>query len=449
MLTPWATHVIFNVTLYIPLAPALVLLGKFLMGCPLNWRRVPLIFLIAASSRALVLTLLPMNVLGYAVHHLAYLLCCAFGLGLRKWRLVIGFLTIMTCGMLMDITSMHLFLAFCRDEMIYLPEAVGPMQVLNPTVFPWFALAALMGMLIMVGVAALARPLVSRLSRLGAHGWLRAVRPIAVLVVVLLFVFRTLRKIDLTYDLHGLRYLSEVIRDQSLLLAMMVVLTFYMIQDFRTLRLSRQNQTLNQQRRMCDILLQDTRTFRHNIANMLYGFEGAVLSGNISEMQAYYHQMASKCARINNENAVALRHIPDPAVSALLLSKIQLAGALELPIYLNVEPVPRWKVLRSSDMCQVMGALLDNAIEAAMQSKTPHVAIDIGQVNGAVEIVIRNTYDEAQVDLSFLVSAGQSTKHGHEGLGLQSVRGVLARHDHAIMNQLQRGRYIETLLLFD
>ena len=99
----------------------------------------------------------------------------------------------------------------------------------------------------------------------------------------------------------------------------------YFVQDIRYLQQLNRNETLEQQQAMIGSLLTNLRSFRHNTVNMLYGFEGAILSGDTGTIKSYYREMTEKCALVNNENIVALERIPNPAVSALLLRAVERA----------------------------------------------------------------------------------------------------------------------------
>lgn len=48
--------------------------------------------------------------------------------------------------------------------------------------------------------------------------------------------------------------------------------------------------------------------------------QGTLLSEEVRAIRAYYDQMVEECQLINNENVIALKHIPSPAVGALLLN---------------------------------------------------------------------------------------------------------------------------------
>lgn len=245
---------------------------------------------------------------------------------------------------------------------------------------------------------------------------------------------------------------DQVLRFQQMLPDFVVAFTLlvigatYVMQDIRTYKQVEENKTLQYQQDLQNALLQDTRVFRHNISNLLYGFQGTLLSGDLDAIKAYYENMTTACQMINNENVNALRQVPSAAVSALLLHKAHDASEEKLPMFFTVEENIRWFGLKDEEMVQVLGILLDNAMEAARESVAPHVSFEARNVEDALSITIRNTCtgDEMPVFTDHM----ESSKTGHEGLGLKSLRKIIKKHNNILFNLYTRGRYVEASLLF-
>ena len=70
--------------------------------------------------------------------------------------------------------------------------------------------------------------------------------------------------------------------------------------------------------------------------------------------------------------------------------------------------------LRESEVCEVLGVLLDNALEATQCSKSPAIAVEMRNHGNSLEIVVRNS-----VSLDEKVDFEKSSKPGHEGVGLR------------------------------
>ena len=151
---------------------------------------------------------------------------------------------------------------------------------------------------------------------------------------------------------------------------------------------------------------------------------------------------------INNENILALRRIPSLPFSTLLLHKIKGANDANIPFYVAVDDNLEWHGLKNTDMCEVAGILLDNALEAARESRAPYLSLELHGVKNGMEMVARNTYREETLPaLLSAHGAAPGGKPGGEGIGLRSVEDILRRYHNVAFNIYRQGRYVEADLV--
>lgn len=222
-----------------------------------------------------------------------------------------------------------------------------------------------------------------------------------------------------------------------------IFLCSYAWQDIRQLALSRDNQSLSEKNAAYQRVIDSTREYRHNMANLLYGLEGVILTRDIAKIENYYNDVAHRCARINNENAIAINRLKNPALAALLLRKADDALRKNVPFYLSVNNAFSFEALSGAALCETLGILIDNALEAAERSSAPRVDMTMRCAPEYDEVIIANTYAE-DADLGFLSGTPRSSKPGHRATGLAFVRKALSCHSSVCFNQFMRGRYIET-----
>lgn len=270
-------------------------------------------------------------------------------------------------------------------------------------------------------------------------------------------IITSLGMLTMPFALFGEQSLIQFLianKDEYLILtlcsAALIIIAFsYMLQDIRYILQMQRLTTLEQQQAISRSLLQTLRHFRHNMVNMLYGLEGVLISGDWGKLSAYYQEMREKCALVNNENIAALERVTNPSISAVLLRGVDRARQLNLPINLYVQPEVRiGHVLSDAELCQVLGVLQDNAIEAADQAAERHVAMEIRNVDGGLEIIVRNTYSGG-LSSQLLSKGGSSTKEGHEGHGLSSCYQILSRHKGAFLNFWVTSQYVQAQLLLE
>lgn len=269
---------------------------------------------------------------------------------------------------------------------------------------------------------------------------LRYLRPI-LLAAINCWIFA--QAIDRLSLLDAAEAYYEMISYYVLLLVLLLVSVSYFVQDINYLQQLRRNETLEQQQRVNQALLKNIRVFRHNIANMLFGFGGLLLSGRTDEIQAYYDEMVQRCRLIHNENIVMLQNLTSPALTSLILHQIDAANQEEIPIDVYIQKGIHRRGLSDAQLCQVMGVLLDNAREAARESAAPYISLEMRNIDHSLEVIIRNTFGAVTPTFQ------QSSKANHEGLGLQSVRDILRTNPHANLNLRAEGQYVVAQMVVD
>ena len=282
------------------------------------------------------------------------------------------------------------------------------------------------------------------------HGWVYFVRfgLILALLFTVLAIYGQRMDMLLYTEVGSDTPLRLILLNLPEILAYMlgvVLLLFYGFQDIQQYKLHQSNQTLLDKNIAYQRVIDSTREFRHNIANMIYGLEGIILTRDMEKIERYYAELSHRCAQINNENAVALNRLTDASLTALILRKLDIAEEKQILFYLNVDSGFSFDILPSHRLCEAMGNLLDNALEAAQQSTSPQVNLMLRSTPEYNEILLDNTYSEAS-DLSFLSGDAKSSKEGHQAIGISSVRKILAKYPYACFNTYVQGRYIEASL---
>lgn len=243
------------------------------------------------------------------------------------------------------------------------------------------------------------------------------------------------------------QYLTEYSTIVVLCVPLLCVVPSYIIQDVRYLRQRRQNRLYEYQKEAYEAALDSQRHFRHNIMNMLYGLEGAIHSENTEEIRRYYEQLLEKCALANNDNVLALRRVTQPALNGLLLRVLDRARKMSLPIQLRAEEgLELCRHISAVDLCQIVGVLADNALEAAEGAEIRYVGISLSALEGGgTELLVCNTY-AGEVTMEQLHREEDNAK-ADRGHGLPSCYAILRHNRRVFLNFRVTGQYVEAQLL--
>ena len=371
----------------------------------------------------------------------------------RGWSLFVNLLKVMlvmvvyelSCALLINLGS-----RFGIDQNLFL--LTSPETLHNHAMLLAFGILNLIGLLPMLAVTLLVEAIIRHKSmpnEARRRNWLYT----RCIIRVILLVASAFTVFSMPQFIFGPDSFAITTQNPAYLVlitavaVMLSVAISYMVQDIRyIIQLQRLN-TLEQQQAISNSLLQNLRFFRHNMVNMLYGLEGVLISGDRDKVTAYYKEMQEKCALVNNENILALERITHPSVSAILLHGVDKARQLNLPINLYVQEMVQFpRTLSDADLCQVLGVLLDNAIEAADKAEERHVTVELRNVDNSLEVIVKNTY-AGEVSPEKLTIGGVSTKEGHEGQGLRSCYHILSRRKGAFLNFWVTGQYVQAQLL--
>lgn len=190
-------------------------------------------------------------------------------------------------------------------------------------------------------------------------------------------------------------------------------------------------------------LLQDnirkTMRLRHDMRHHMLALEGYAHSSDYKGLINYIEQYLQSVG--SEEGCICENHAVDAIVrfyaGAAKGNDVQVTTSLKLPREL---PVPE------SDLCIVLGNLLENATEACERQVRGDKIIQIkaGLAGNMIAVTVKNSYEGE------IVRIGEeffSTKHSGEGIGTASVRCIAERYQGVAKFEYDGGMFQVSVLL--
>jgi len=217
---------------------------------------------------------------------------------------------------------------------------------------------------------------------------------------------------------------------------LMVIYCIYVIFNINvSYKFEKQSIDLEQQKfynESLDKTLDNFRRFKHgynNNLNVLYCF---AKSGQYGKLIEYFDEIIEINNKLNDTTAY---NIKNAALYGVVSTKIQYAEELgvEFKIITDGE-VKEIERITMAELCEILGIILDNAIEAACKSEDKLVIMNISQDEECISILVKNSFDGEAPNLNKIFAKGYSTKGEGRGMGLWIVKDILKKYKHVLNN---------------
>lgn len=122
----------------------------------------------------------------------------------------------------------------------------------------------------------------------------------------------------------------------------------------------------------------------------------------------------------------------NPLLNAQLRVAWRAAAAHGIAFTADIE-LPEDIGISDIDFVSVVGNLIENAMQAATETTSPSVTVEVRAFNGKLLLEIRNTFDENRMKA--------------EGTGLESVRRILSRYEGMMISEPHDGLYVSRVII--
>ena len=182
----------------------------------------------------------------------------------------------------------------------------------------------------------------------------------------------------------------------------------------------------------------DMQKFRHDYLNILITMEGYITKGNMDELRVYFNNKIVKVENdtlIKNQLMKNISNLEIIELKGLLLTKLLFATEKNISIQIEIPE----KILRIPvdiiDFSRILGILIDNAIEASIESICPTINLAILNTSqNSILFVIENTFQFEDLDINKIYSNNYSSKNNTRGYGLSNTLEILKNYPNALLN---------------
>ncbi|MGM0884775.1 MAG: sensor histidine kinase [Bacillota bacterium] len=169
------------------------------------------------------------------------------------------------------------------------------------------------------------------------------------------------------------------------------------------------------------------RAHRHDYSNHLQVIAGLIHREEYEDVKQYLKDLNQELR--GHEFLVQLDH---PPLAALLQTKVEIAHLEHIDIkvdaYTTIPPLE----IKSYEMVQIVGNLLDNAIEEELKAPVPvrFITVTLNRMLDSMLIIRVHNVNSwiPQENLGNIFDKGYTTKESHQGIGLATVKRLVTKY---------------------
>jgi two-component system sensor histidine kinase AgrC len=193
----------------------------------------------------------------------------------------------------------------------------------------------------------------------------------------------------------------------------------------------------------------ELRKIKHDYVNIMTSFKIYIDEKDMGGLQNYYYEEFSDLAKaLQSEGSFIdqLQKVKLRELKSILLYKLNLAAEMGLQVQVEVNKVIENIEFPKIILCQILGILLDNAMEAALESEDKKLDFALVIQENKVNLIIENSWNYQQIALSKFFQKDFSTKGSGRGLGLATVDELVQKHHVLELDtQVTEQRFIQIL----
>ncbi len=267
----------------------------------------------------------------------------------------------------------------------------------------------------------------------------------AFLEVLIIYITLVLFRMIFVVTPYVTPYDVESYRLYYVCYGLIIVLWFgYLILDiYRDILFAKQYEAENLMTHIAvlDDVNEQYRALKHDINNMMQVYSGYIEVKDWDKLRDY-HQSVFRIHADSNLKFTLSRELGNylPLYS-LLVAKSDLANAHGVNFDVAASKIKPGIQVSDVDLCRIMGVLLDNAVEAAVESSKKKVSVSFEEREDSLVIIVSNSCEQP-INLRQIFLKEYSTKGSGRGLGLYEVDKMVKKNEHVSLNVSQHDNMV-------
>ena len=174
--------------------------------------------------------------------------------------------------------------------------------------------------------------------------------------------------------------------------------------------------------------MEEFRGIKHDFYNILHTYSGYLELEEYDKLRAYHASLVKATTSAGVSMDLAGRMGENPALVSLLMDKMETADRQQVKLMIALECDISDFYIHPLDLMRILSCLLDNAIEAAGEARDRRVHVTCEEKDACSKLIIITNTTVGPVAVDDIHNNGVTTKPGHSGIGLYTVRSTLEKY---------------------
>ncbi|MGG7162729.1 sensor histidine kinase [Clostridium ihumii] len=198
------------------------------------------------------------------------------------------------------------------------------------------------------------------------------------------------------------------------------------------------------------------RKFKHDHTNIITSMAGYIEANDMSGLKEFFEKNISPLTcelNMDKYSILRLQNIKAIELKGILSSKIIVAQNQNIKVSIDIIGSIDKINIEALDICRIIGIILDNSIEAAVECRNPEIKIALVNNinNNSVQMIFVNNYCRkvAVPNISKIFERNYSTKGKNRGLGLSNLKEIINKYDNVILDtSIKENKFIQILEIY-
>ena len=209
-------------------------------------------------------------------------------------------------------------------------------------------------------------------------------------------------------------------------------------------------ETLKNYTETIENLLDEMQKSRHDYKNMILSIQDFVIEKRFEELEKYFEDEILKSENLERASKniyMATKQIKNLPLKSLVNAKLNEGISNGIKVEITIFEEIDIKSVMILDLCRIVGNLLDNAYDAAIESEEKIISLIMLKNENQFSITLCNSFD-GDIDMSKVWRKGYSSKGKNRGQGLSIVKKLVEQHPNILLNtEIKNNLFVQDITI--